>query len=52
MQELESVDDWIMEHKAPLWEHQNCAVCFCPIDKDGDLKAVFRDPTGVCKKHP
>eukprot|EP00928_Gymnodinium_smaydae_P010892 TRINITY_DN14102_c0_g1_i1.p1 TRINITY_DN14102_c0_g1~~TRINITY_DN14102_c0_g1_i1.p1 ORF type:complete len:996 (-),score=153.81 TRINITY_DN14102_c0_g1_i1:14-3001(-) len=32
--ELASVDDWIIETKDTHWEGQECAICFCPIDKD------------------
>ncbi|CAK9103633.1 unnamed protein product [Durusdinium trenchii] len=31
--DLDSVDDWIMEKKLPLWEGHDCALCFCPIGK-------------------
>ncbi|CAE7544707.1 CUL9 [Symbiodinium pilosum] len=30
----ESVDDWIMQHKLPLWEGQECALCFSPIGQE------------------
>eukprot|EP00438_Fugacium_kawagutii_P033310 Skav219639 [mRNA] locus=scaffold628:287867:298463:- [translate_table: standard] len=39
--DIESVDDWIMEKRLPLWEGQDCAVCFCPIGK-GDVGRRMR----------
>ena len=38
---MESVDDWIMDQKLPLWEGQDCAACFCPIGA-GDVGRHMR----------
>ena len=39
--DMETVDDWIMEKKLPLWDGQDCAICFCPIGR-GDVGRRMR----------